>query len=216
VVNAVDNSNQFVDNLDADGLWKHCLKIIQENINPQSFQTWFKPLKPLTLESEALTLQVPSQFFYEWIEQHYPDTIRNALAQTAGDGLSLNYVIQKPDQEKKSFSPPPPMPHSGRFMGDQTYLNSRYIFQTFVEGNGNQFAKAAALAVAEKPGLTSFNPLVIYGGVGLQLEIIVCRTTQPRESDMSPVRNSLLSSSIPFRITERPNSVITIATLIYS
>ncbi len=167
MVNAVDNSNQFVDNLDADGLWKHCLKIIQENINPQSFQTWFKPLKPLTLESEALTLQVPSQFFYEWIEQHYPDTIRNALAQTAGDGLSLNYVIQKPDQEKKSFSPPPPMPHSGRFMGDQTYLNSRYIFQTFVEGNGNQFAKAAALAVAEKPGLTSFNPLVIYGGVGL-------------------------------------------------
>jgi len=165
----VDNLDYIVDNLDHKEIWSKCLTVIRNNVNPQSFQTWFKPLVSLKYESEKLTLQVPSQFFYEWIEQHYPDLIRKVLSQIAGEDSTPAYTILK-NMPPLQDDPPeilaaPKLP-TGRKI-DSSDLNNRYIFKNFVEGSGNQFAKAASLAVAEKPGETSFNPLVIYGGVGL-------------------------------------------------
>jgi chromosomal replication initiator protein len=163
----VDNLVSSVENYSADDVWNLCLNVIKENVNPQSFHTWFSPIVPVSLNDSELTLQVPSQFFYEWIEEHYSKLIRTAISQILGDKSNVLYKIVK--GEERSTIPTVHLHRKkhGKYMGDDTHLNSRYTFENFVEGSGNQFAKAASLAVAEAPGKTSFNPLVIYGGVGL-------------------------------------------------
>lgn len=147
---------------DIAATWEQCLSIIKESINPQSFTTWFKPIKPVNLEDQNLTVEVPSEFFYEWLEGHYSALIQHALTQTVGENARLSYtvVVNKGDDPV----PPASVPsnHTRR-----NNLNPRFSFDKFVEGNSNQFARAAAVAVAEDPGKTTFNPLVLYGGVGL-------------------------------------------------
>jgi len=167
MVQNVDNLAFGVDNHSPKAVWGECLQIIKENVGPQSFQTWFLPIVPVKLEESRLTIQVPSQFFYEWLEEHYPHIIRVALSQTIGEGATPLYTILQKDESTPLPTIKNQKRHTGKYMGDETYLNSRYTFENFVEGSGNQFAKAASLAVAEAPGKTSFNPLVIYGGVGL-------------------------------------------------
>jgi len=156
-----------VDNLAPEPVWDRCLEIIKENINPQSFRTWFLPIVPIQINGSLLTIRVPSQFFYEWLEEHYPKILRSALSQVIGEGSKPVYTILEKDEN----SSPTPVQITkkpiGMYMGDDTHLHSRYTFDNFVEGRSNQFAKAAALAVAEAPGETSFNPLVFYSGVGL-------------------------------------------------
>jgi len=167
MIQGVDNLSLPVDNLNPESVWHDCLKIIKENTNPQSFQTWFLPIIPLKIEERRLTIRVPSQFFYEWLEEHYPHIIRSALTQVIGEGATPVYTVFQEDKHRTFTTTIHTQKGAGKYMGDETYLNSRYIFENFVEGSSNQFAKAASLAVAEAPGKTSFNPLVIYGGVGL-------------------------------------------------
>ncbi|HHS13884.1 MAG TPA: chromosomal replication initiator protein DnaA [bacterium] len=162
----VDNLSLNVENFDPKAVWDRCLRIIEDNIHPQSFHTWFLPVVPLRLDNQNLTIQVPSQFFYEWLEEHYPKVMRNALNQILGQGASLSYSILETNRIPPSSSRVIRKDHKN-FQDDDTQLNSRYTFDHFVEGRGNEFARAAAFAVAEAPGKTSFNPLVIYGGVGL-------------------------------------------------
>jgi len=170
MIKAVDNSALSVDNSDPKHIWDQCLSIIKKNVNPQSFQTWFTPIIPVKIVNNTLTIKVPNQFFYEWIEEHYPDTIRSALKTVLGENSDPVYHISsdqaQPDEPSVKHSSIN-LSHENSFRSDESSLNRRYTFKTFVEGSGNQFAKAAALAVAEAPGKTSFNPLVIYGGVGL-------------------------------------------------
>ncbi len=163
----VDNLALNVDNFSPQSIWENCLHIIKENVSPQSYQTWFLPIIPLKLENQQFIIQVPSQFFYEWLEEHYPHTIRFALTQVIGEGVTPQYTILHEDKQKDLPTIKEQNKSSGQYMGEETHLNSRYTFDNFVSGSGNQFAKAASLAVAEAPGKTSFNPLVIYGGVGL-------------------------------------------------
>ena len=163
----VDNLSYTVDNSAPGVIWNKCLKIIQDNVNPQSFQTWFMPILPIGLKNNILTIQVPSHFFYEWLEQHYPDIIRKSLSQVLGEGAEPVYTILQNSVQEKPISISESKKPSGMYMGDDTQLHSRYTFDNFVEGRSNQFAKAAALAVSEAPGKTSFNPLVFYSGVGL-------------------------------------------------
>jgi len=170
MIKAVDNSALSVDNSDPKLIWDQCLSIIKKNVNPQSFQTWFTPIIPVKIVNNTLTIKVPNQFFYEWIEEHYPDTIRSALKTVLGENSDPVYHIssdQAQPDEPYVKHPSVNLSHENSFRSDESSLNRRYTFKTFVEGSGNQFAKAAALAVAEAPGKTSFNPLVIYGGVGL-------------------------------------------------
>jgi len=167
VVQNVDNLAFDVDNRSPQSIWGESLQIIKENVSPQSFQTWFLPILPLKLEENRLTIQVPSQFFYEWLEEHYPHIIRVALSQIIGEGATPVYTILQKNESTALPAVDYPRKSTGKYMGDETYLNSRYTFDNFVEGSSNQFAKAASLAVSEAPGKTSFNPLVIYGGVGL-------------------------------------------------
>lgn len=163
----VDKSAFPVNISDCQEVWEECAIILKRNINPETYNTWFSPIVPVNREGQQFVVQVPSRFHYEWLEQHYQNAIQNALTQVLGNEVNLVYhVLQK--NEQQPFSRPKETKKSiGEYMGDDTSLNSRYTFEHFVEGKGNQFAKAATLAVAEKPGKTSFNPLVLYSGVGL-------------------------------------------------
>ena len=147
-------------------VWQQVLQLVSEHINSNSFSTWFKPIKPLKLEDRALTIQVPSQFFYEWLEQHYSAVMNQALSQVLGNDYKLIYSIlmDSTTQPVKlpSFNKPRPEESNGH-----DNLNVRFTFGRFIEGECNKFARAAAEAVAKSPGKTTFNPLVVYGGVGL-------------------------------------------------
>jgi chromosomal replication initiator protein len=176
-------------------VWKNCLQIIKDNIPTQSFKTWFEPIIPIRLEESVLTIQVPSLFFYEWIEEHYVGLLRKTIKKQLGENARLEYniVVEKSSSQKpyttnlpssgngaegKSQSIPMPValnkdiknpfviPGLKKLQVDPQ-LNPNYTFENFVEGDCNRLARSAGYAVAAKPGGTSFNPLMIYGGSGL-------------------------------------------------
>ncbi len=172
--------------------WARCLEIIRENVAHQAYKTWFEPAKPIRLEDATLTIQVPSQFFYEWIEEHYYSLVRKTIVQVLGERAQLIYhalvdesleppearVITLPARNVAAPSPGVSRlrgPANPGFMPNvqpavqhaQPQLNPRLTFDNFITGDSNQLAYAAAKAVADNPGGTRFNPLVIYGGVGL-------------------------------------------------
>lgn len=157
-------------------IWSKTLALIRENLNHQTFTTWFEPIKPISLSDKQLTVQIPSQFFYEFIERHYSELIKRSLQYTIGDDAEILYsVVMNNKTEVINNNKTLPLPQASQKTnqpGDNgriyaTQLNDRYTFENFVEGGNNQFARAAALAVSNSPGKTTFNPLVIYGGVGL-------------------------------------------------
>ncbi len=176
-------------------VWENCLQIIKDNIPTQSFKTWFEPIIPLRLEESILTIQVPSLFFYEWLEEHYVGLLRKTIKKQLGDTARLEYniVVEKSSSQKpyttnlpssgngaegKNQSIPMPValnkdiknpfviPGLKKLQVDPQ-LNPNYTFENFIEGDCNRLARSAGYAVAAKPGGTSFNPLLIYGGVGL-------------------------------------------------
>lgn len=152
---------------DASVVWEQVLSIVTNNVSSNSFGTWLKPIKPLKLDNKALTIQVPNQFSYEWLEQHYSVMLNRALSQILGSGCKLLYSIRMDAPQPAEISLPVSKPATKPVIHHQDNLNQRYNFESYVEGECNKFAKAAALAVAKSPGKTTFNPLVIYGGVGL-------------------------------------------------
>jgi chromosomal replication initiator protein len=176
-------------------VWDSCLQIIKDNIPAQSFKTWFEPIKALRLEGNVLTIQVPSLFFYEWLEEHYVGLLRKTVKKQLGEEgrLEYNIVVEKSSTsipfttnmpsngngaEGKNQSMPMPValnkdiknpfviPGLKKLQVDPQ-LNANYTFENFVEGDCNRLGRSAGYAVAAKPGGTSFNPLMIYGGVGL-------------------------------------------------
>lgn len=160
--------------------WENCLLFIEKQISPQAFNTWFKPIKPIALNGSVLTIQVPSQFFYEWLEENYVDILKTAIKREIGESGRLEYsvVMERPEDnnslvngvtnghDKKSRD----QERDTLFIDEldnHCSLNPSYLFENFVEGDCNRLARSAGYAVAKKPGITSFNPLMIYGGVGL-------------------------------------------------
>ena len=169
-----------------EAIWNQCLADIRQTVNAQSYRTWFEPLSPAKLEESELTLQVPSQFFYEWLEEHYFKVLRAAIETHFGPAIGLKYAIADEEQiipspstaETATLLPSAaPLPSSApallpkrssfELLIREANLNPRYTFENFIKGESNQYARAAAQAVANNPGGTSFNPLVLYGGVGL-------------------------------------------------
>jgi chromosomal replication initiator protein len=153
-------------------IWKECLKQIKENVTLMTYNTWFLPIKPLELNNSTIKVQLPSNFFWEWIDEHYNTLISRILKDVLGSGAKLEYVIRdEPEQDSKTktLEPvaavvPTPIKTKPDF---ESYLNPRYTFDNFIKGEGNQLARAAAGAISDNPGGTSFNPLFVYGGVGL-------------------------------------------------
>ncbi len=155
-------------------IWKECLSIIKQNIPSIAYNTWFIPIRPLSLIGKKLKIQVPNSYFIEWIDEHYNTLITKTINQVIGEGAELVYVIyddaepllpiSEPAEEEK---PKPVAPQPAIKKEFDSYLNPRYRFDNFIKGESNQLARAAAIAIAQNPGATSFNPLFVYGGVGL-------------------------------------------------
>ena len=166
-------------------VWENCLKVIRENIEMQTFLTWFEPIVPYSLEGKVLTIQVPSKFFYEYLEENFVQLLRKAIDTALGSQGELEYSIRMEEEDVagksyfadltkskqknngKNFQNQNQKPEKERKFYTFSGINNQYTFDNFIEGDCNRLARSAGLAVAQKPGVTSFNPLMLYGGVGL-------------------------------------------------
>lgn len=178
-------------------VWNNSLQTIKANIPNQSYKTWFEPISALKLEGNVLTVQVPSLFFYEWLEEHYVGLLRKTVKQELGeDGrLEYNIVVDKTSNSGSPYTTNMPshgntaasaksqgFPQAETLSKDlrnpfvipglkklnvDPQLNRNYTLENYIEGDCNRLARSAGFAVAAKPGATSFNPLMIYGAVGL-------------------------------------------------
>ena len=190
-------------------LWERALGTIQDSMSPQAYDTWFRSLRPVALNG-ALVLEVPSQFYVDWLDQHYRALIEASVATAAGETIRVKFQVREEEPEALlaaapelavsgagiagSGGPPPfrstaigspgasdpgwnigiapsrpsgPSGWSGQLPSrDESALFPLNTFETFVVGNGNQFAHAVCQAVAQSPG-ERYNPLFLYGGVGL-------------------------------------------------
>jgi chromosomal replication initiator protein len=180
-------------------VWENCLSVIKDNVHSQSFKTWFEPITPIKLENNVLTIQVPSQFFYEWLEEHFINLLKKTIKKELGSDGRLEYSIIV-DSSYESNSPysvlyptsnvratrnpmmsmpldlnrgttkdiPNPFIIPGlKKIKVESQLVESYSFENFVEGECNRLARSAGYAVAENPGKTSFNPLLLYSATGL-------------------------------------------------
>ena len=166
-------------------VWDNCLHAIRKNVNSQSFKTWFEPIRAVRLENQALTIQVPNKFFYEWLEEHYVGLLKTTIRRELGDRGRLEYqILMSSGKDKKNGLKHTTDLHGPNFVATETIknpfvipgikkmridpqLNPEYIFENYIEGDCNRLARSAGLAIAKRPGKTSFNPLVIFGDVGL-------------------------------------------------
>ena len=195
-------TNKRINNLEsgmsetAQSVWNSCLAFIKDNITPQAYKTWFEPIQAVKLTDKALSIQVPSKFFYEWLEEHYVKLLKVSLNRALGDQAKLVYVIRMENTygNKQPFTEKIPSTNRSNVASQEvdvpiknknpelknpfiipgirnvkieSQLNPSYNFDNFLEGDSNRLARSAGLAVANKPGETSFNPLLIFGGVGL-------------------------------------------------
>ncbi|NNE25475.1 MAG: ATP-binding protein, partial [Saprospiraceae bacterium] len=156
-------------------IWDSCLTIILNNVPEKSFNTWFKPIKAIKFENNILTIQVPNRFFYDWIEEHYLGILKKTIYQVLGPKGQLEYKIvldnSKPNTSKTEFNSKDiknPFVIPGlKKTKIQSNLITKYTFDSYVEGDCNRLGRSAGLSISAKPGGTAFNPLVLYGDVGL-------------------------------------------------
>ena len=156
-----------------DILWEKSLQFIKEKVSQQNFETWIRPIKISSMEGDNITLNVPNKFFKDWLIENYHPVIKEAIASVAGIDLKVDLQIAQESKQKPS-SPrrhgdhqekPRSQKKTVRSRVNQS-LNPHYSFERFVVGPCNQFAHAASVSVAEQPA-KNYNPLFIYGGVGL-------------------------------------------------
>jgi chromosomal replication initiator protein len=174
-------------------VWNNCLKIIKDIVEWQHFKTWFEPIMPVEIKDNVLMIQVPSQFFYEYLEEHYVNLLAKTLKRELGKDARLEYRIMVDSGNGRNGTMDLPAGGMRTYSNNEMnfplvidnpvknpfvipglkkmqidpQLNPIYTFDAFIEGDCNRVARRAGKTVAEKPGANSFNPLVIYGGVGL-------------------------------------------------
>lgn len=178
-------------------VWNSCLKVIKDNVPSVSFKTWFEPIVPLKLDNSILTIQVPSPFFYEYLEEQYIDILRKTLRKEVGPDAKLEYsvVLENSGLNNKPYTVKLPARASAELknkpvtipyddveengiknpfiipgikkLNVDPMLNPQYSFSNFLEGECNRLARSAGMAISENPGGTAFNPLFIYGDSGL-------------------------------------------------
>jgi chromosomal replication initiator protein len=178
---------------DCATVWDNCLQTIRRNVNGQSFKTWFEPIRAIRLENNALTIQVPNKFFYEWLEEHFVALLKMTIRKELGERGRLEYQILTNAAQSRTLVSQKLEMANGHSNGSsispggldtsniknpfvipgikklkiEPQLNPNYTFDKFIEGDCNRLARSAGFAVAKKPGGTAFNPLVIFGDVGL-------------------------------------------------
>ncbi|TET55094.1 MAG: chromosomal replication initiator protein DnaA, partial [Actinobacteria bacterium] len=151
-------------------LWEKTLEVVQEQINTPTFETWFKNTAPLQVENGLILIATPSSFAKEWLESRHQQLLEASLEQVAGRHFKIKLVVDNNSRgaSKDALVAEAPKESSvdSRRARVDFSLNEKYSFDSFVIGGSNRFAHAAALAVAESPA-KAYNPLFIYGGVGL-------------------------------------------------
>lgn len=165
-----------------ESLWNKCLAVIKDNVSEKSFNTWILPIIPISIVERTMTVQVPSSFFYEYIEAHYVDLIKTTLDKLLGGPSSLIYKIIVENTDNTSTKIPSlhpnhlPLqrsetietPFTSRLMPElDPRLNDNYRFENFIEGKGNRLALVAGQSIADNPGKTAFNPLFVFGASGV-------------------------------------------------
>ena len=179
---------------DCKSVWSECLDLIKEQVLPRTFKTWFAPIRALSFKDDVLTIQVPSQYVYECLEEHFVDILRKAVRTAIGPNAKLEYsvVVEEshprdplsvtmPSNNMKKVepntiyvngkpdrvAPKNPFERNNNRLQIDPQLNPSYTLDSYIEGSCNRLAKSAAVAIAQNPGGTAFNPLLIYGGSGL-------------------------------------------------
>ena len=170
-------------------VWNNCLQMIQGVIPPVQYRTWFAPIKPVSIAGNVFTIEVPSDFFRDYLEEHYISFISTALRKEIGTDAKLMYKVHIvkdevpvtiPSQEARTpVNKPVPVPRRDTGLLNpfvipgleqlkiDPQLNPNYSFSNFIEGECNRLGRTAGLAIANSPGKNAFNPLFIYGGSGL-------------------------------------------------
>ncbi|NLZ94691.1 MAG: chromosomal replication initiator protein DnaA [Bacteroidales bacterium] len=203
---------------DFTSLWNNCLKIIKDNISDAAYSTWFAPIKPISYQDNIFTVQVPSQFFYEYLEEKFIDLIQQTLHRVMGEKTILNYRVLvasdsdtaveiRGESKKQSFPKPSAsqtnkVPSPFNIVEPQEFnsqINTKYNFDNFYEGESNKLARTAAEAVAENPAKTAFNPLFIHGcsGVG---KTHLCHAIGSRIMEKFPNKKVLYLSAHLFKV----------------
>ena len=188
-------------------LWENVLEQLAARMNPSSFTTWFSPTKQLSFEQNVLTVGVPDHYSANWLDEHYREPIADILQTLTDIEIQVVFVIAAPSEpetlpaasridvreERRQFAEEPEKPTAPLF-DDETGLNPKYTFATYVVGSSNQFAHAASRAVAEQPS-KAYNPLFIYGGVGLgKTHLMHAIGHAIKASNLSSFRMTYLSS----------------------
>ncbi|MBM4129119.1 MAG: AAA family ATPase, partial [Nitrospira sp.] len=152
--------------MNPEEIWHKSVSMIEGKVGNSIAELWFRPIKLFQIKEDQATLDIPNRFFREWIEDNYPGLISEALSGVVGYPVRLHYrIAEKIDPAVKMMK----MSMEGRrerLANRGIYLNPKHTFENFVVGPSNTFARAAAKSVSEQPGKT-YNPLFIYGGVGL-------------------------------------------------
>ncbi len=175
-------------------VWSKCMEMIKENVQQETYETWFKPVVAIKLENNELTLQLPSHFYYEILEEKYVHLLSKAIKFYLGPDAKLSYSVKMENHENasniqipstkseiKTQNPSIQVPTQSskpnvinpfiipglQKLTIQSQLNPNYTFETFIEGDCNRLARSAGIGIAMKPGKNSFNPLFIYGNVAL-------------------------------------------------
>ncbi len=206
-------------NTDCKILWKNCLDVIRDIIPDAAFNTWFSPIVPLKYEDNVLTIQVPSQFFYEYLEDKYIDLIQQTLYRKIGEGTILNYrilveaesnttvemrgepkftVSDKKNQNPVSLKVPSPFDRVEPAEFD-SQINSKYTFNNFFEGESNRLARTAAEAAGLNPAKTAFNPLFVYGKSGVG-KTHLCHAVGSKVLELYPDKKVLYITAHLFKV----------------
>jgi len=199
-------------------LWNNCLDVIRDNISEDAFKSWFVPIVPIQYKDNVLTVQIPSQFFYEYLEDKYLDLIQKTLYRVIGEGTILNYRILVESEKKTAVEIPSerkayvdknvpkkavqkvPSPFERVETIDfDSQINPKYSFLNFFEGESNRLARTVGEAAAQNPGKTAFNPLFIHGysGVG---KTHLCHAIGAKVQELHPELKVLYVSAHLFKV----------------
>jgi chromosomal replication initiator protein len=206
--------------VESENLWNKCLEIIKDNVNEKAYSTWFCPIVPIKYAGNDFTIQVPSHFFYEYIEEQYAHLIHTALTRITGKNLIIYYRVFVDNSDKKKGhttiqsdqtpnggsegrkpatglnKAPDPLTQPQEW---NSHLNTRFHFRNFFEGPSNILARRVGETIAEQPGTTTFNPLYVYGCTGVG-KTHLCHAIGNRIQELYPDRKVIYISSHLFQV----------------
>ncbi|MDR1601499.1 MAG: chromosomal replication initiator protein DnaA [Tannerella sp.] len=177
-------------------LWSECLAVIRGVVSETTYERWFRPIIPISYQDKKITVQVPSQFFYEYLEEKYIHILHMSLERVFGTGTSLSYRVVVGNSAPETGSHPEKDRKAEEL---DSQLVAKYTFDNFFEGESNRLARSTGMSIAEKPGKTAFNPLFIYGDTGVG-KTHLCHAIGLRTRKLHPEKRVLYVSSHLFRI----------------